>query len=73
MKLAFTIPLGWDFLLQERITYVWPKKAEELGYHSVWLGDHIVIPEKIVAPLPLHQRWIGGLSTSPRGLTRSFF
>ena len=21
-------------------------KAEELGYHSAWLGDHVVIPEK---------------------------
>ncbi len=28
------------------------QKAEELGYHSVWLGDHIVIPEKIAAPYP---------------------
>ena len=28
------------------------KKAEELGYHSLWLGDHIVIPEKIEAAYP---------------------
>jgi probable F420-dependent oxidoreductase len=28
------------------------QRAEELGYQSVWLGDHIVIPEKIVAPYP---------------------
>lgn len=26
--------------------------AEALGYNSVWLGDHIVIPEHIVAPYP---------------------
>ena len=26
--------------------------AEALGYRSVWLGDHIVIPEQIVAPYP---------------------
>lgn len=26
--------------------------AESLGYHSVWLGDHIVIPEHIAAPYP---------------------
>jgi len=26
--------------------------AETLGYHSIWLGDHIVIPEQIVAPYP---------------------
>jgi alkanesulfonate monooxygenase SsuD/methylene tetrahydromethanopterin reductase-like flavin-dependent oxidoreductase (luciferase family) len=26
--------------------------AEALGYHSVWLGDHIVIPEQIAAPYP---------------------
>ncbi len=28
------------------------QKAEELGYHSAWLGDHIVIPEKIEARYP---------------------
>ena len=28
------------------------QRAEELGYHSVWFGDHIVIPEKIAAPYP---------------------
>ncbi|MBI3757420.1 MAG: TIGR03619 family F420-dependent LLM class oxidoreductase [Deltaproteobacteria bacterium] len=26
--------------------------AESLGYRSVWLGDHIVIPEQIAAPYP---------------------
>jgi probable F420-dependent oxidoreductase len=26
--------------------------AETLGYHSIWLGDHIVIPEQIAAPYP---------------------
>ena len=28
------------------------RRAEELGYHSLWLGDHIVIPERIAAPYP---------------------
>lgn len=28
------------------------RRAEELGYHSLWLGDHIVIPERINAPYP---------------------
>jgi probable F420-dependent oxidoreductase len=28
------------------------QQAEALGYRSVWLGDHIVIPEQIVAPYP---------------------
>ncbi len=28
------------------------QKAEELGYHSLWLGDHIMIPEKIEAAYP---------------------
>ena len=27
-------------------------KAEELGYHSAWLGDHVVIPEKIESTYP---------------------
>jgi probable F420-dependent oxidoreductase len=28
------------------------RRAEELGYHSLWLGDHIVIPEQINSPYP---------------------
>ena len=28
------------------------QQAEALGYRTVWLGDHIVIPEQIVAPYP---------------------
>jgi probable F420-dependent oxidoreductase len=28
------------------------QQAEALGYRSVWLGDHIVVPENIVAPYP---------------------
>ena len=28
------------------------QKIEELGYHSAWIADHIVIPEKIEAPYP---------------------
>lgn len=28
------------------------QKIEELGYHSAWIADHIVIPEKITAPYP---------------------
>lgn len=41
-------PTGDDYL---RVA----QRAEELGYQSVWLGDHIVIPEKIVAPYPYTQ------------------
>jgi len=28
------------------------QRAEALGYNSVWLGDHIVVPEQIAAPYP---------------------
>lgn len=28
------------------------QQAEALGYRSVWLGDHIVIPEQIAAAYP---------------------
>ena len=28
------------------------QRAEELGYHSLWLADHIVVPETIAAPYP---------------------
>src|SRR5262245_44678677 len=38
-------PTGDDYL---RIA----QHAEALGYRSVWLGDHIVIPEQIAAPYP---------------------
>lgn len=38
-------PTGNDYI---RIA----QKAEELGYHSIWFGDHIVVPEKIEAAYP---------------------
>ena len=28
------------------------QRAEELGYHSLWLADHLVVLEKIAAPYP---------------------
>jgi len=28
------------------------QRAEELGYHSLWLADHLIVPEKIAAPYP---------------------
>lgn len=28
------------------------QRAEALGYHSLWLADHIVVPETIAAPYP---------------------
>ena len=33
--------------------------AEELGYHSVWLTDHVVLPERVDAHYPYrsHGRW----------------
>jgi len=40
-----THPTGADYI---RVA----QRAETLGYHSIWLGDHIVIPEQIAAPYP---------------------
>lgn len=40
-----THPTGDDYI---RVA----QRAETLGYHSIWLGDHIVIPEQIAAPYP---------------------
>jgi probable F420-dependent oxidoreductase len=40
-----THPTGADYI---RVA----QHAETLGYHSIWLGDHIVIPEQIAAPYP---------------------
>ena len=34
------------------------QKAEEFGYNSIWVGDHIVVPEKIEAALSVYARWI---------------
>jgi probable F420-dependent oxidoreductase len=28
--------------------------AEDLGYHSVWVGDHIVLPTQLVSKYPYH-------------------
>lgn len=38
-------PTGNDYI---RIA----QQAEEFGYHSIWVGDHIVVPEKIEATYP---------------------
>ena len=40
--------------------------AEELGYDSIMIGDHIVLPKRITSPWP-YEEYIGGklLPTSP--------
>lgn len=40
-----THPTGDDYI---RVA----QRAEALGYRTIWLGDHIVIPEQIAAPYP---------------------
>ena len=40
-----TAPTGQDYIR-------FAQKAEELGYNSIWVGDHIVVPEKIEAAYP---------------------
>ena len=54
MKLGVQLPnLG---LLQGREAFVrTARAAEELGYDSVWSGDHVVIPVASSSPYPYHR------------------
>ena len=46
------------------------QKAEEFGYNSIWVGDHIVVPEKIEAAYPYTPDGSVGFDRRTRGLTR---
>ena len=33
---------------------LWPRRADGLGYHSVWVGDHVVFPAQLQSKYPYH-------------------
>ena len=52
MKFGIHASLGVGFAPTGRDYIRIAQQAEELGYHSIWFGDHIVVPEKIEAAYP---------------------
>lgn len=51
MEYGIQLPHVGPFATPEAITVV-SRKAEELGYHSIWVSDHIITPRKIDSPYP---------------------
>ena len=51
MEFGIHLPHVGPFATPEAITAV-ARKAEELGYHSLWVSDHIITPRKIDSPYP---------------------
>ena len=46
MKFGIALPIRRDFELDVHIDMA--KKAEELGFDSVWVSDHVVVPDRYV-------------------------
>jgi probable F420-dependent oxidoreductase len=46
MKFGIAIPIIRD--VEPHVTIEIAKKAEELGYDSIWVSDHVVVPDKYV-------------------------
>ena len=51
MECGIQLPHVGPFATPEAITGV-ARRAEELGYHSLWVSDHIITPRKIDSPYP---------------------
>ena len=51
MEFGIHLPHVGPFATPDAIAGV-ARKAEELGYHSVWASDHIITPRKIESPYP---------------------
>jgi probable F420-dependent oxidoreductase len=58
MEVGAIIPNAGPKASPENIVIV-ARWAEELGYHSVWVTDHVVLPERVEAYYPYrsHGRW----------------
>lgn len=58
MQVGVIIPNAGTKATPENITTV-ARWAEELGYHSLWVTDHVALPEKVDAYYPYrsHGRW----------------
>ena len=51
MKYGFTIPGRGPLATPDHLVSI-AKRGEELGYHMVLFGDHIVVPRHITSPYP---------------------
>jgi probable F420-dependent oxidoreductase len=58
MEVGVIIPSAGPKMSVENIVRI-ARLAEGLGYHSLWLTDHVVLPEKVEAYYPYrsHGRW----------------
>lgn len=58
MKVGVVLPYAGPLTSPKDITTV-ARWAEELGYHSVWQTDHVVLPERVEAYYPYRKnnRW----------------
>ena len=64
MKYGFTLSGRSPLATPEALTAI-TKKGEELGYDSVLMGDHIVVPRRIASPYPYAED--GAAPGSPTG------
>ena len=46
------MPVGFGVLAQPDAIVEVARSAEELGFHSLWVGDHAVFPESFTSPYP---------------------
>ena len=58
MEVGVIVPNAGPKASPENIVAV-ARLADELGYHSIWLTDHVVLPERVDAHYPYrsHGRW----------------
>jgi alkanesulfonate monooxygenase SsuD/methylene tetrahydromethanopterin reductase-like flavin-dependent oxidoreductase (luciferase family) len=46
------MPVGLGVLAHPDAIVEVAQSAEELGFHSLWVGDHAVFPESFTSPYP---------------------
>ncbi len=59
MEIGVRLPSAGAKVTPENIVSV-ARWAEELGYHSLWVSDHVVLPQKVDSPYPYdweNHRW----------------
>lgn len=58
MEIGIRLPASGPLVTPERITTA-ARWAEELGYHGVWLGDHVLYPDQVDSYYPYapDNRW----------------
>ncbi len=64
MKVGLSLPFTGDLAGPEAIT-AYARQAEGLGYHSVWVGDHVVFPDDHRSRYPYSATWSGPSGDTP--------